>query len=66
MFLRESGNWQLKERARLASELQILLHECLMESWRETITQEQYKKIIEKVFDRKLSPLHAVEKLIKR
>lgn len=64
IYLKESGNWQLKERARLASELQILLHECLMESWRETVTPDEYKRIMEQVFNRKLSPQNAVYKLI--
>ena len=66
IYLQESGNWELKERARLASELQNLLHDCLMETWRDTIDEDLHKNVMEQVFARKLSPQHAVKKLIQR
>lgn len=63
-YLHESGDWQRRERARLQSELDVLLRETLMERWRGTISEATYQQTVEALLERKISPYQAVEKLI--
>lgn len=58
--LTQSGDWSLRDRNRLEVELDLLIHEELMQRFHSKVPQKQYDEIIEKVFHRELSPAEAV------
>jgi LAO/AO transport system kinase len=62
-YLRTSGDGVARERARLESEMQIVLQERLMADFREHIPSRQYDEIMDQVFERSLSPWEAVRML---
>ena len=62
--LRQSGDWAARDRARLRSEMDVLLREELMSHFHENILPTKYDEIIEKVFNRDLSPYEAVQFLV--
>ena len=62
--LRQSGDWAIRDRARLGSELDALIREALMSRFLENIQQEKYDEVIEKVLNRDLSPYEAVMILV--
>jgi LAO/AO transport system kinase len=62
--LHQSGDWAARDRARLGSELEAVLQEALMTRFHETIPQEKYEDIFEKVLSRSLSPWEAVQSLL--
>jgi LAO/AO transport system kinase len=63
-FLETSGNWERRERARLQSELQQLLQTTLLNRWQETVTDVQYKTVLDRLLNRELSPQQAVIELL--
>jgi LAO/AO transport system kinase len=63
-YLRQSGDWIARDRARLGSEMEALLREALMDRFMQSIQEEKYQKIIEKVVNRNLSPHEAVKLLV--
>jgi LAO/AO transport system kinase len=63
-FLENSGDWSRRERSRLSAELQNLLRESLINRWQENVSNDQYLKVLEKVFSRETTPLEAVEILV--
>jgi LAO/AO transport system kinase len=62
--LRQSGEWAARDRARLESELEVVLEEALMTRFHENIPHEKYEEIVEKVLSRSLSPWDAVKSLL--
>lgn len=62
--LRQSGDWAVRERARLEVELEALIREALMNRFREDIPQEKYEDVFEKVMQRNVSPWEAVKLLL--
>ena len=62
--LRQSGDWAARDRARLRSEMDALLREELMRQFHENIPPPKYDELIEKVFNRDLSPYEAVQSLV--
>lgn len=62
--LRQSGDWAARDRARLGSELEAVLQEALRARFHETVPQEQYDEIVEKVLSRNISPWEAVKFLL--
>jgi LAO/AO transport system kinase len=62
--LNQSGDWALRDRARLRSELEAVLQEELMKRFFENIQQEQYNSMVENVVQRNLSPFEAVKLLL--
>jgi LAO/AO transport system kinase len=62
--LRQSGDWAARDRARLSSEMDALLREELMRQFHENIPPTKYDELIEKVFNRDLSPYEAVQSLV--
>ena len=62
--LDQSGDRVARDRARLQSEMEILLQGALMNRFLEHIPQEQYGEILEKVFSRNISPSEAVKFLL--
>jgi LAO/AO transport system kinase len=63
-YLRQSGDWHRRERARLQSELDNLLQETLVSRWRVTISESQYQAVLSLLVERRVSPHQAVERLI--
>jgi LAO/AO transport system kinase len=62
--LRQSGDWAARDRARLRSELEVLLTEELMARFLETVQQTKYDEVVNKLVNRDLSPYEAVQILV--
>jgi GTPase len=62
--LRQSGDWDVRERSRLGSELDALLQEALVAHFREAVPESRYEEILEQVFQRELAPWEAVKMLL--
>jgi LAO/AO transport system kinase len=65
VHLRQSGDWAVRERARLEVELDALVRESLMKRFRETVPEEMYEDVLEKIVQRNVSPWEAVKILMK-
>jgi putative protein kinase ArgK-like GTPase of G3E family len=62
--LRQSGDWAIRERARLEVELEALIREALLNRFREDVPQKKYEDVLEKVIQRNVSPWEAVKMLL--
>jgi LAO/AO transport system kinase len=62
-YLRQSGEWQKRDRMRLQVELEALLQETLVARWRSRVPQQTYQSMAERVFKRQISPVNAVSEL---
>ncbi len=62
--LRQSGDWAVRERARLEVELDALIRHELVSRFREHIQPQQYEDVIERVTRRDLSPWEAMRALM--
>jgi len=60
-YLRLSGDWALRERARLESELEAALRSALMNQFRARVSEEQFSQVLDQVLARRLSPSEAVK-----
>src|SRR4030095_7654147 len=58
--IRQSGDWTLRDRARLGSEMEAVLQEALMSRFMSGVQKDKYKEIMEKVIQRHISPYEAV------
>jgi LAO/AO transport system kinase len=63
--LRQSGDWAVRERARLEVELDALVREALINRFRKDTPQKKYEDTLEKVLQRNMSPWEAVQILMK-
>jgi LAO/AO transport system kinase len=63
-YLRQSGDWAVRDRARLGSELETLLREALMDRFIRSVKEEKYQQMVEKVVNRNISPYEAVKFLL--
>ncbi|HEB64789.1 MAG TPA: methylmalonyl Co-A mutase-associated GTPase MeaB [Chloroflexi bacterium] len=63
-FLRQTGDWNRRERVRLQNELDTLLQAALVARWRATLPNGRYGEILERLVARELSPRQAVEALL--
>ncbi len=63
-FLNETGLWQVKEAFRLEKDLESLIKDSLLQSWRGKLDQQQYISVLEDLIARKISPLDALKRLI--
>jgi LAO/AO transport system kinase len=63
-YLRLSGDWAVRERARLEAELEAALQSALMNQLRERISEDQFDKVVDQVLARSLSPSKAVKRLL--
>ncbi len=63
--LTHSGDWAVRERARLEVELDALIREELVSRFRQDVPQKQYEDALEKIIQRELSPGEAVKLLMK-
>jgi LAO/AO transport system kinase len=62
--LLKSGDWAARDRARLGSEMEMLLRDALMDRFLENIQQQKYEEMIENVLNRNISPSEAVTALL--
>jgi LAO/AO transport system kinase len=62
--LRESGDWAVRERSRLGSELDAMLREALVVHFREEVSESRYEEVLEQVYQRDLAPWEAVKMLL--
>ena len=62
--LTQSGDWTVRERARLEVELDALIRETLVRQFREEVSQTQYEEALERIIQRELSPWNAVKSLM--
>lgn len=62
--LRETGDWAVRDHARLGSELESLLREALLDRFLVDLPQEEYEEMLSKVVNRDLSPYEAVKSLM--
>jgi len=64
LFLRSSGEWDRRARARLEFELDALLTEALSSRFRQKVGPERYARAVDDLVSRRLSPGEAVESLL--
>jgi LAO/AO transport system kinase len=62
--LRVSGDWTIRERARLKSELEALLEQALVSRFREEMPGGRFESVVQNVYDRVVSPWEAVQMLV--
>jgi LAO/AO transport system kinase len=62
--LRQSGDWDSRDRTRLRSELEAMLMEGLMDRFLGNIQQTTYDEILDKIIQRDISPYDAVRTLL--
>jgi len=63
-YLRQSGEWQKRDRLRLQAELDALLQESLLARWRSRVPAQAYQDLVDQVLRRQISPLNAVSELL--
>ncbi len=62
-YLRATGGWAARDRARLASELDTILQQALIERFHAGEPQMRYNEVLQQVFARTISPWQAVAML---
>ena len=62
--LRQSGDWALRDRSRLKSELEAVLQEELVKRFFEKVQKAEYEAVVEKVLNRNISPYEAIKLLL--
>jgi LAO/AO transport system kinase len=62
--LRQSGDWTKRERARLETELDLMLTESLVTQFRAQLPDSRYDQIVNQLTERTLSPWEAVKSLL--
>ena len=62
--LTHSGDWAVRDRARLEVELDALIRETLVNRFRENVPQKQVDDALERIIQRELSPWEAVKSLM--
>jgi LAO/AO transport system kinase len=62
--LRHSGDWALRDGARLRSELEAVLQEELVNRFFEKVQKAEYESVLGKVLSRNISPYEAVKLLL--
>jgi len=63
-YLRESGELERRERARLQAEMEALLQDSLVSRWRKSVSNSKYQEILEKLIERQISPYQGVLALL--
>ncbi len=62
-YLRTSGDWAAREHARLASEVETMLQQTLVDQFYAQVSETRYNEVLQQVFERSLSPWEAVSLL---
>ena len=65
-WLKENGEWEKRERARLTAWVEKLFREAVWQRWQGERTNREVEQAIEQVMERKLSPYQAVKRLLKK
>ena len=63
-YLKESGLWNQRDQERLRAEVFNQLQETLYNQWRQRVTDADVEGVLDKVFERQLSPGAAIETLV--
>lgn len=63
-FLRESGDWTRRDRARAEAEFDGLIREMLVSRFREGLSAARYSEAVDKIARRELSPWEAARELL--
>ncbi|MDO9086847.1 MAG: methylmalonyl Co-A mutase-associated GTPase MeaB [Anaerolineaceae bacterium] len=63
-FLRDQGQWQFRDAARLQEELNELLIAAFASEWRRKVDQSKIESVLKEMLERKLSPQNAAIKLL--
>jgi LAO/AO transport system kinase len=63
-FLKESGQWQDRERNRISQEINQILQARFMAQFQSKFTAEQRQEVVDAVVDRELDPYSAVSQLL--
>lgn len=63
-YLRSSGDWAARDRARLETEMEALLREALMARFRAEVPGGKFESTLKEVYERSLSPWEAVTLLL--
>ncbi len=63
-FLQKTGEWEVRDRLRLSTEVEDLLGETLLRRWQKNMPERRYREVLEQVFARRLAPAEAVEALL--
>lgn len=63
-YLRTTGQWAVRDRARLASELDSILQQELVHRFHASQRETRYNEILQQVFERSISPWQAVAILV--
>ncbi|MGH2581776.1 MAG: methylmalonyl Co-A mutase-associated GTPase MeaB [Anaerolineales bacterium] len=64
LHLDNTGGWQRRERSRLQSEVEVLLQDSLVTSWRKSVGKKSFERTIDQLVARKISPRQAVKALL--
>jgi LAO/AO transport system kinase len=62
--LRQSGEWEIRDRGRLESEMEALLKDTLVSRFHHETPDSRYQEILEDVVQRRLAPWQAVQLLL--
>jgi LAO/AO transport system kinase len=62
--LRSTGDWDTRERARLESELELLIQEALVARFHESLPPQEFQDMIDQIVKRQLSPWEAAHSLL--
>ncbi len=63
-YLEESGGWELRDRARLQAELDLVIQQTLVTRWRDRLPSDRYQETLEDLAARRISPHQAVKALL--
>lgn len=61
-YLLQSGDWEVRERARLQADLETRVRDMLFNRWRESLPAQEYSQTLNALYERRISPLEAAEK----
>lgn len=64
LYLQSTGAWEQKERWRLQTELDQLLQNTLVESFRSNLEPGVYERTLKDLVERRISPFQAVQQLV--
>jgi len=64
--LHQSGEWSVREKARLSAEFDLFIQQALMERFRSNFSESKLEEIMNSIQNRKLSPREAVNVLLNK
>ena len=64
-FLRQSGEWDVREKARLAAEFDLLIQQALVDRFRASVSEARLAEVLESIQKREFSAREAVGRLLR-